>query len=58
MYHRPRDEDKDDDEPPPFHWERGSYSHTVNADLAVSLNVIYLFMFSLSGSMMRGEPRC
>ncbi|XP_037612115.1 bucky ball isoform X1 [Sebastes umbrosus] len=24
MYHRPRDEDKDDDEPPPLHWERGS----------------------------------
>ncbi|XP_035513657.1 bucky ball-like [Morone saxatilis] len=24
MYHRPRDEDNDDDEPPPLHWERGS----------------------------------
>uniref|UniRef100_A0A8D3A5S6 Bucky ball n=1 Tax=Scophthalmus maximus TaxID=52904 RepID=A0A8D3A5S6_SCOMX len=23
MYHRPRDEDHDDDEPPPLHWERG-----------------------------------
>ncbi|XP_069562909.1 bucky ball [Brachyistius frenatus] len=24
LYHRPRDEDRDDDEPPPSHWERGS----------------------------------
>ena len=40
MYHKPREQNHDDDEPPALHWERGSFLLDYLLSSLISVNVM------------------